>query len=252
MGEVLGFDGSAEVGGSAGSGAGGGSVGGSVGGSRVVSVAIVDDHKFIVEGLGRSFELAGGVRVVGRAHSLAECRRMLEECERAGEGPEVMLLDVSLPDGNSLDALPELVGRWPRVRVLMLTSYAEAAVVARALAAGAAGYILKNSLSEEILEGVMAVAAGAERFLCEEAGGLVALGSGGVVSGAVGGEVVTLTRREREVLGLIVEGYTCREISERIFLSYDTVHDYYKYLRLKLGVNNTASLVREAILLGLV
>ncbi len=149
----------------------------------------------------------------------------------------MLLLDVSLPDGNGIDILPEIGRSWPEVRVLMLTSYAEASVVARAMSQGAAGYILKNSLSEEILEGIRVVASG-ERFLCDEAEALIEQETV---------EPIPLTRREREVLELIVEGYTCREISEKIFLSYDTVHDYYKYLRLKLGASNTATLVRKAI-----
>ncbi|MDR2893948.1 MAG: response regulator transcription factor [Alistipes sp.] len=200
--------------------------------AHLIDVAMVDDHRFIVEALTQSFEQSGLVRVVGSAHSLEECRRMLDECS-----PRVLLLDVSLPDGNSIDSLADICEAHPEVRVLMLTSYAESSVVARAMAQGAAGYILKNSLSEEILEGVLAVAAG-ESFLCDEAGALI---------GRDDDQPVLLTRREREVLELIVEGYTCREISERIFLSYDTVHDYYKYLRLKLHANNTATLVRRAI-----
>ncbi len=200
--------------------------------AATITVAIVDDHKFIVEGLEQSIDRSGFARVVGKAYDLAGCRAMLETCR-----PDVLLLDVSLPDGNGIDILPEICRSWPEVRVLMLTSYAEASVVARAMSQGAAGYILKNSLSEEILEGIRVVASG-ERFLCDEAEALIEQETV---------EPIPLTRREREVLELIVEGYTCREISEKIFLSYDTVHDYYKYLRLKLGASNTATLVRKAI-----
>jgi DNA-binding NarL/FixJ family response regulator len=200
--------------------------------TRPITVAIVDDHKFIVEGLMQSIDRCGFAHVVGRAYNLQECLPMLDSCT-----PDVLLLDVSLPDGNSIDILPKIRNLHPSVRILMLTSYAEAYVVARALSQGAAGYILKNSLSEEILEGIRVVASG-ERFLCYEAEALLE-------HKAV--ELVPLTQREREVLELIVEGYTCREISEKIFLSYDTVHDYYKYLRLKLGASNTATLVKKAI-----
>jgi DNA-binding NarL/FixJ family response regulator len=200
--------------------------------TRPITVAIVDDHKFIVEGLAQTIDRSGFARTVGRAHNLQDALVMLAGCT-----PDVLLLDVSLPDGNSIDILPEISRLYPTLRILMLTSYAEASVVARAMSHGAAGYILKNSLSEEILEGIHVVASG-ERFLCDEAEALLEQETS---------EPVPLTRREREVLELIVEGYTCREISEKIFLSYDTVHDYYKYLRLKLGASNTATLVRKAI-----
>jgi DNA-binding NarL/FixJ family response regulator len=201
--------------------------------TRPVTVAIVDDHKFIVEGLAQSIDRSGFARVVARAYDLQECMLVVES-----SAPDVLLLDVSLPDGNSLDILPDIRNLYPSVRILMLTSYADASVMARALSEGAAGYILKNSLSEEILEGIRVVASG-ERFLCDEAEALL--------QQQETSEPVGLTRREREVLELIVEGYTCRQISEKIFLSYDTVHDYYKYLRLKLGASNTATLVRKAI-----
>jgi DNA-binding NarL/FixJ family response regulator len=200
--------------------------------TRPINVVIVDDHKFIAEGLVQIIDRCGFACVMGRAYNLQDCLSVLESCT-----PDVLLLDVSLPDGNSIDILPKIRKLHPSVRILMLTSYAEAYVVARALSEGASGYILKNSLSEEILEGIRVVASG-ERFLCDEVEALLE-------DKPV--EIVPLTQREREVLELIVEGYTCREISEKIFLSYDTVHDYYKYLRLKLGASNTATLVKKAI-----
>ncbi len=200
--------------------------------TQLINVAIVDDHKFIVEGLENGINGSGIACVIDRAYDMEGCRRMLEHCR-----PDVLLLDISLPDGNSIDYCPEIRNNYPDVRILMLTSYADATVVKRAMSQGAMGYILKNSLSEEIIEGIRVVASG-ERFLCDEAGALLKQEPD---------ELIPLTKREREVLVLIVEGYTCKKISEKIFLSYDTVHDYYKYLRLKLGANNTASLVRKAI-----
>jgi DNA-binding NarL/FixJ family response regulator len=197
-----------------------------------ITVAIVDDHKFIVEALEQAITQSGFARIVGKAYNLEECRLMLEGC-----APRVLLMDVSLPDGNSIDFLPELCELHPDVRILMLTSYADTSVVARALSQGAAGYIIKNSLSEEIMEGIRTVAAG-KQFLCDEAEAIM---TEEVIA------PIPLTKREREVLELIVEGYTCRDIADKIFLSYDTVHDYIKYLRLKLKATNTASLVRKAI-----
>lgn len=200
--------------------------------SQLISVAVIDDHKFIIEGLEQSINNSGVARVIDREYSIAGCREMLIRCQ-----PDVLLLDVSLPDGNSIDFCPKIRQFYPDVNILMLTTYAESAVVNRALSAGALGYILKNSISEEIIEGIRTVSRG-ERFLCEEVEELLTQKPE---------KQLPLTPREREVLSLIVEGYTCKEIAEKIFLSYDTVHDYCKYLRLKLGVKNTASLVRKAI-----
>ena len=138
---------------------------------------------------------------------------------------------------NSIEFCPEICRMYPDVHILMLTSYAESAVINRALTAGAQGYILKNSLSDEIIEGIQVVARG-ERYLCDEAKELFKKDTS---------KPIMLTNREREVLSLIIEGYSCREISEKIFLSFETVHDYFKYLRIKLDVKNTASMVRKAI-----
>ena len=200
--------------------------------SNSISVAIVDDHKILVEGLERCINDSGIAHVIDKEYSIAGCRLLLQRYK-----PDVLLLDVSLPDGNSIEFCPEVCKLYPDVQILMLTSYAESAVINRALTAGAMGYILKNSMSDEIIEGIQAVADG-KRFLCDEAEELFKKDKG---------KQMQLTNREREVLSLIVEGYTCKEISEKIFLSFDTVHDYFKYLRMKLGVKNTASMVRKAI-----
>lgn len=199
---------------------------------QLIKVAVVDDHKFIVESLERGINNSGLAQVIDRAYNIAGYRSMLKRCI-----PDVLLLDVSLPDGNSIDFCPEICKDYPKVHILMLTSYSDSTVISRALALGANGYILKNSLIEEIIEGICAVADG-KRFLCDEAKEILNQSAE---------EIVPLTRREREILALITEGYTCKEIADKIFLSYQTVHDYYKYLRLKLGANNTASLVRKAI-----
>jgi Response regulator containing a CheY-like receiver domain and an HTH DNA-binding domain len=200
--------------------------------SQLIKVAIVDDHKMVLEGLEHIINESGIARVVDKAHSITECCDMLQRSE-----PEVLLLDVNLPDGNGIDLCPEIRKDYPEVKILMLTTYAESAVVSRALEGGAHGYILKNSMSEEILEGISIVASG-EQFLCDQAKILLKDKTE---------RPIPLSPREREILKLIVEGYTIKEISDKIFLGFETVRSYCKYLHLKLDVHNTASLVRKAI-----
>ena len=200
--------------------------------SPLIRVAIVDDHKVLLEGLEHIINESNLAQVIGKASGIAECRTMLERCQ-----PDVLMLDVSLPDGNGIDLCPEICKQYPELRVLMLTTYAESAVISRALDAGAMGYILKNSMSEEILEGIQVVASG-EQFLCEQARGLLK---------SQGERQIPLSPREREILKLIVDGYTIKEISDKIFLGFETVRSYCKCLHLKLDVRNTASLVRKAI-----
>jgi DNA-binding NarL/FixJ family response regulator len=119
----------------------------------------------------------------------------------------------------------------------MLTSYAETNVIGRALDGGARGYVLKNSSSEEVIEGIRTVADG-ERFLCDKATVLFNLKSY---------QPVSLSPRECEILKLIVEGLSIKEISDKLYLGFETVRSYHKYLHLKLDVHNTAQLVRKAI-----
>ena len=200
--------------------------------NNFIRVAIVDDHKVLLEGLEYIINESDAIRVSGRAHNIAECQQMLED-----NCPDVLMLDVSLPDGNGIDICPEIRRGYPEIKILMLTTYAEPAVVSRALEAGAHGYILKNSMSEEIIEGIYKVASG-ERFLCDQAK---------VLLKEKNNQQIPLSPREREILKLIVEGYTIKEISDKLFLGFETVRSYCKYLHLKLDVRNTASLVRKAI-----
>ena len=200
--------------------------------SQLIRVALVDDHKMVTDALSEIIAKTEGIRVIDRAYSIAECRRMLERGI-----PDVLLLDVSLPDGNGIDLCPEIRNLYPDVKILMLTSYAETNVVVRALDKGAHGYILKNSSSEEVIEGIQTVSEG-RRFLCDQAE---------VLFRRHDFKQVPLSPREHEVLKLIVEGLTIGEIADKMFLAYETVRSYHKYIHLKLDVRNTAQLVRMAI-----
>lgn len=198
----------------------------------MIKVAIADDHKIITDSLSEIISRIEGIDAINKAYSIAGCREMLKCCH-----PDVLLLDVSLPDGNGIDLCPEIRKDYPGVKILMLTSYGESTVIGRALDAGAHGYMLKNASSEEIIEGIRTVAAG-EQFLCDQACVLFKKQSY---------QPVSLSPKEREVLKLIVNGLTIREISEKLFLGFETVRSYHKYLHLKLNVHNTAQLVRIAI-----
>ncbi len=198
----------------------------------MIKVAIADDHKVITDSLSEIISRAEGIDTINKAYSIAGCREMLE-CSH----PDVLLLDVSLPDGNGIDLCPEIRKHYPGVKILMLTSYAESTVIGRALDAGAHGYVLKNAAPEEVIEGIRTVAAG-ERFLCDQAC---------VLFKKEPYQRISLSPKEHEVLKLIVDGLTIKEIAERLFLGFETVRSYHKYLHLKLGVHNTAQLVRIAI-----
>ena len=195
-------------------------------------VVIVDDHKMVAEGFEHLLEESGAVHVTGKAYSASGCWRLLER-----ELPDVLLLDVSLPDGNGIDMCPQLKAKYPALKILMLTSYSEMTIIMRALEEGASVYILKNAMTEEIIEGIRVVLAG-ERFLCEEVDLLMRKRDK---------HIIRLTRREQELLRLIVAGLSNSEISDKRCLGYETIKSYRKNLIFKLNVHNTAALVKIAI-----
>jgi DNA-binding NarL/FixJ family response regulator len=197
--------------------------------SQLIKVSIVDDHQIVIDGLEKIITESGVAHLMDKTHNVAGCWKMLN----AGQ-PDVLMLDVGLPDGSSMDLCPQIKAKYPVVNILMLTNYADYAVISHVLNNGASGYILKNAMPEEIVEGIRTVAAG-KRFLCEEVD---------ILLKKEGKNRIELTRRERELLRLIIEGYTSTEIADKMYLGYETIRSYRKNLHLKLGVHNTAELTK--------
>jgi DNA-binding NarL/FixJ family response regulator len=198
----------------------------------MITVNIVDDHKLLVEGLSKLINDSEIASVTAVAHDALNARKMLANCL-----PDVLMLDINLPDINGVDFCGEIKKNYPQLKVLALTSYGDYSVVRSMLENGASGYILKNAMSEEMIAGIEAVYAG-EVFLCHEVD---------VMMKKKENTGIWLTQREKELLKLIVEGYTNPEIADKIFLSPETIKGYRKNLLFKLGVKNTALLVKLAI-----
>ncbi len=205
--------------------------------TALIRVAVVDDHRIMIDGLERIIAESGIATLTGKAYSAAGCMRMLEASR-----PDVLMLDVGLPDGSGMDLCPQIKEKYPEVEILMLTSYAEYTIISHLLDNGASGYILKNSASEEIIEGIRTVYSG-KRFLSAEVDVLLRKG------GRCGTE---LTRREYELLRLITDGLTSMEIADRMCLGFETIRSYRKNLHLKLNVHNTAELIKVALDMKLV
>lgn len=195
------------------------------------NIVIADDHHVVAEGIARLIEESKAARVVAIAGTIGDTALLLEQ-----KRPDVLLLDVAMPDGDGIDAIKRFAAICPDMRILVLTCYSEPSVVKRAVDNGANGYLLKNISAEELIHAVTTVAEGAT-YICKEAEMMTMLKKE---------ELPSLTMREREVLRLIIEGHTIKEIADTLCLGFETVHSYTKYLRQKLGAKNTASLVRKA------
>lgn len=202
----------------------------------MISALIVDDHPIVAEGIRKLIQDSDTAQVIGVAGTGKACLDFLR-----WERPDVVLLDIGLPDISGIELCNKIKSKSPSVKILALTTFNERSTVVRMMKNGADGYILKNSETWEIIEAIQAVYAG-RKYLCDNAQSLLKASSS---------EELLLTDREREVLKLIGEGLTNLEIAERLFISPLTVDSHRKNLITKLQARNTASLIRIASEKGL-
>jgi DNA-binding NarL/FixJ family response regulator len=202
-----------------------------------VKVLLVDDHQVVLEGLRRILELDEEIEVVG------EARNGYEAISKATHlAPDIIVMDLKMPGMDGITAIRELKQRLPRVNVLMLTLYAED-FVEQAIEAGASGYLLKDSSSEQITSAVHQVHDG----LCPIAPSLTRQLVAEYAELSRRNRSSILTNREREVLKLVAEGMKSTEIGNRLFISLSTVKREIGNIFDKLGVNDRPHAVSEAI-----
>ncbi len=197
---------------------------------------VVDDHTIIREGvamlLGQTFDL----EVVGTAATGAEAVRSVRILR-----PDVVVTDISMPDLNGIEATRAIRERDPHIAVVVLSMHSNREHVARAFAAGAAGYVLKDAAGAEIVAAVRCVATG-RRYLSQ---GLEALPEPGHLDSSA--PLASLSTRERQVLQMVVEGRSSAEIARQVHLSPKTVETYRSRLMKKLGVSDIPALVKFAL-----
>jgi DNA-binding NarL/FixJ family response regulator len=199
-----------------------------------IRILVVDDHGIVRDGLAALLEHQEGMQVVG-------CAATGEEAIRAAQRlmPEVIIMDLMMPDLNGLDATRRILREFPQTFVIALSACQKAEHVYRALRAGARGYVLKTAAAAELVGAVKVVAAGHQ---------YVSPATGAVVSASVPkSPFERLSIREREVLRRIVAGFTSSDIAQHLSLSRKTVDTYRGRMMLKLGVPNRAALIRFAL-----
>ncbi len=192
-----------------------------------IDVIIVDDHAMLVEALANAINQSDTAHVSHCCNSLDACRRQLAEWH-----PDVLLLDISLPDGNSIDFCEEVMTSYPSTKVISLTSHDEFTIIQRMMEKGVHGYVLKSAPVQELLEAISAVYHG-ERYICEEVKAIIEKGKA---------QQIFLTPVERQVLKLICEGLTNPQIASQMNLSTDTINWYRKRLLAKFNAKNSVSL----------
>jgi two-component system invasion response regulator UvrY len=210
--------------------------------STPISVLLVDDHAVVREGYRRLLERSRDVRVVGEAASAAEAYRVF--CEVA---PDVVVMDISLPDVSGIEGMRRLLLREPHSRILVFSIHDEAIFANRALKAGAMGYVTKASAPDVLVEAVRTVACG-QVFLSADIARTLALHG---VSGR-NTALEALSTREFEIARLLATGHSVRAIADKLCLNYKTVANHQSNIRQKLGAETAAQLIRIATENGLV
>jgi DNA-binding NarL/FixJ family response regulator len=208
-----------------------------------IRIIIADDHGVVAEGLKHVVEAQSDMQVVSLAVDGREAVHQARDLQ-----PDVVLMDLSMPELNGADATRAILERDPKCRVIVLSMYAEREYVRRALKAGAAGYVVKRSAAKEVVDAIRAVHAG-QRYLSPRVADVVIDDYAGDAPDDL---LAKLSQREREVLQLLAEGHTGAQIAERLSLSQKTVETYRARLVEKLGIRDVAGLVRFAIQRGIV
>ena len=210
-------------------------------------VVIAEDHAILREGLRALLSSHPNLEVVGEAEDGREAIRCIDQLM-----PEVVLMDLSMPKMNGMEALREIKRRHPNTKVLTLTVHKTEEYILAALQAGADGYVLKDATSNELLMAIGSVISG-KRYLSPGV-------SERVIEGYIEGKRTleqksswdSLTQREREILKLVAEGYKNKEIAEQLYISVKTVEKHRANLMKKLDLHSASALTAYAIERGLV
>ena len=209
-----------------------------------IRIVLADDHKVVREGIRALIEKEADIEVAGEADNGLEAIRLTEEKQ-----PDIVLLDIAMPDLNGLEVARRIRESWPRIRIIALSAYESSQYVLGMINAGASGYLLKEVAFGEVRDAIRTVAAG-EVYLSSKVAGTVVDGYLHKTAGT-GEAVASLSDREREVLQLLAEGHTVKEIAAKLFISIKTVEVHRWKLMKKLGLRNIAELIKFAIREGI-
>lgn len=197
-----------------------------------IKLFIVDDHYLVIEGIRSLLQNEHDIEWTGHAMNAESCMAFLQR-----QQPDLILMDISLPDKSGIDLCREVKLKYPKIRILGLSTYNQRSYVEKMLKNGANGYLLKNAGKEELLKGI-ATAMERKVYLSHDAA--ISLRS------RDNNTTPILTRREKEVLELIAAGHTNPDIAEKLFISTTTVDTHRKNLLLKFEVKNVAALISRA------
>ena len=214
---------------------------------NMIRVLLAEDHTIVRKGLRSLLDAESDIQVVGEAENGREAIDKVEELR-----PDIVVMDITMPGLNGLEATRQIKKRFPDVQILILTVHTSEEYVVQILRAGASGYLVKQAAPTELISAIQAASRG-EAFLSPSISKKVVedyVQRAGVT--AESDSLQRLTAREREVLQLIAEGYSTREIAEQLHISVKTAETHRAHLIEKLGIHSTAELTQYAIRKGVI
>jgi DNA-binding NarL/FixJ family response regulator len=204
-----------------------------------ISIFIVDDHYMVIEGIRSLLQHEKNVEWLGHATNAASCLAFLKQ-----QLPDIILLDINLPDKSGIELCKEIKELYPAVHVIGLSTFNQQSFIEKMMTNGASGYVLKNATQKELMDSFETVMKG-RTYLAHEVAQMLR-------NNEAADDAPVLTRREKEVLELIAEGLTNNEMAERLFVSPSTIDTHRKNLLMKLNAKNTAELVKIALVKRLI
>lgn len=202
----------------------------------MIRVFIVDDHPVVIEGIHSLLKNEKGIEWAGQAMNAQSCLGFF-----VNNIAHVVLMDINLPDTSGVELCSVMKEKYPGIMILGLSTFNQGLYIKKMMENGASGYILKNASKEELLKAIHAAHDGGIYFSGEVGQALKEYQRSSKI------EMPVLSRREKEILALIAEGYTNPQIAEKLFVSPFTVDSHRKNLLAKLDVRNTAMLIRFAV-----
>jgi two-component system nitrate/nitrite response regulator NarL len=214
-----------------------------------IKILIVDDHEVVRDGLKNILLSLNNVAIAGEAANGEDAIAFYDSLK-----PDIVIMDISMPGMNGIEATRIIKENDPNARILILTMHDNQEYLNQIIRSGAKGFVLKNTDKEELLDAVKTVAAG-ENFFSKDISKLIIenyIRSAKETDKNEGFKEVPLTKREIEILKYIAEGNSNQEIANKLYISYNTVDTHRKNIMHKLSIKNTAGLVRYAIEKGLI
>lgn len=215
----------------------------------MLDILLVDDHKIMRDGLKAILRQSGEYQVVGEADTGALAVQLARELK-----PHLILMDLSLPGLNGIEATSEILRHQPDARIVVLSMYDDEASVVQAIRSGARAFVLKKASGAELLEALHSVARGGSYLSPQVSGRLltrIQRGNMDAPAGPAASILNALTPREQQVMRMVAEGKTSKEVAVMLNLGVQTVRSYRKTLMKKLGVSNVAGLTQLALACGL-